>query len=275
MRVLPRHLPVGVAHLPFSGYQGLISRSPTWRPAAGTPGEPTRTNRSAWVEPTMRSSLQSTGPIRVRGSIHSHRYNRYTRRGRTSPSRSGRPIGNVAPTSPGVTQLQAFEGLGLRCGVTQDESARSGHQDLNACSHTRIQRQCDDAFRGALIQPEHAIERPDIVGFDDAIRTVRLHLTEYAYRPKQSRSRDHVSPSIAAARRGRSCSQHYLGMHRFDSNESLRVGHLQKLKANRKFQAHLRILGVGGLSGTSFATVPIGLRPAKGHENRSLPHERQ
>ena len=29
MRVLPRHLPVGVAQLPFSGYQGLISRSPT------------------------------------------------------------------------------------------------------------------------------------------------------------------------------------------------------------------------------------------------------
>jgi circadian clock protein KaiC len=38
MRVLPRHLPVGVAHLPFSGYQGLISRAPTRRPAGGTPG---------------------------------------------------------------------------------------------------------------------------------------------------------------------------------------------------------------------------------------------
>ena len=38
MRVLPRHLPVGVAHLPFSGYQGLISRAPTRRPASGTPG---------------------------------------------------------------------------------------------------------------------------------------------------------------------------------------------------------------------------------------------
>jgi circadian clock protein KaiC len=38
MRVLPRHLPVGVAHLPFSGYQGLISRAPTRRPATGTPG---------------------------------------------------------------------------------------------------------------------------------------------------------------------------------------------------------------------------------------------
>ena len=38
LRVLPRRLPVGVAHLPFSGYQGLISRSPTRRPAARTPG---------------------------------------------------------------------------------------------------------------------------------------------------------------------------------------------------------------------------------------------
>jgi circadian clock protein KaiC len=28
MRVLPRHLPVGIAQVPFSGYQGLISRSP-------------------------------------------------------------------------------------------------------------------------------------------------------------------------------------------------------------------------------------------------------
>ena len=37
MRVLPRQLPVGVAHLPFSGYHGLISRAPTRRPA-GTPG---------------------------------------------------------------------------------------------------------------------------------------------------------------------------------------------------------------------------------------------
>jgi circadian clock protein KaiC len=38
MRVLPRHLPVGVAQLPFSGYQGLISRAPTRRPGAGKPG---------------------------------------------------------------------------------------------------------------------------------------------------------------------------------------------------------------------------------------------
>ena len=38
LQVLPRHLPVGVAHLPFSGYQGLISRSPTRLPAARTPG---------------------------------------------------------------------------------------------------------------------------------------------------------------------------------------------------------------------------------------------
>ena len=39
MRVLPRHLPVGVAQLPFSGYQGLISRSPTRHPG---PDEPRR-----------------------------------------------------------------------------------------------------------------------------------------------------------------------------------------------------------------------------------------
>jgi hypothetical protein len=43
LRVLPRHLPVGVAHLPFSGYQGLISRSPTRRPGpsddAGATGQ--------------------------------------------------------------------------------------------------------------------------------------------------------------------------------------------------------------------------------------------
>jgi circadian clock protein KaiC len=38
MQVLPRHLPVGVAHLPFSGYQGLISRAPTRHPAPGIPG---------------------------------------------------------------------------------------------------------------------------------------------------------------------------------------------------------------------------------------------
>jgi hypothetical protein len=31
MRVLPRQLPVGIASMPFSGYQGLISRSPTRR----------------------------------------------------------------------------------------------------------------------------------------------------------------------------------------------------------------------------------------------------
>jgi circadian clock protein KaiC len=31
MRVLPRQLPVGMASMPFSGYQGLISRSPTRR----------------------------------------------------------------------------------------------------------------------------------------------------------------------------------------------------------------------------------------------------
>jgi KaiC/GvpD/RAD55 family RecA-like ATPase len=31
LRVLPRHLPVGVAHLPFSAYRGLISRGPTRR----------------------------------------------------------------------------------------------------------------------------------------------------------------------------------------------------------------------------------------------------
>ena len=37
LRVLPRHLPVGVARLPLSGYQGLISRSPTRHPAPGTP----------------------------------------------------------------------------------------------------------------------------------------------------------------------------------------------------------------------------------------------
>ena len=35
LRVLPRHLPVGVAHLPFSAYRGLISRGPTRRPAPG------------------------------------------------------------------------------------------------------------------------------------------------------------------------------------------------------------------------------------------------
>jgi hypothetical protein len=43
MRVLPRHLPVGVAQLPFSGYHGLISRSPTRHPGrtsnAGTIGD--------------------------------------------------------------------------------------------------------------------------------------------------------------------------------------------------------------------------------------------
>jgi circadian clock protein KaiC len=32
LRVLPRHLPVTVAHLPFSGYRGLISRGPTRLP---------------------------------------------------------------------------------------------------------------------------------------------------------------------------------------------------------------------------------------------------
>jgi hypothetical protein len=31
MRVLPRHLPVGIPTVPFSGYQGLISRSPARR----------------------------------------------------------------------------------------------------------------------------------------------------------------------------------------------------------------------------------------------------
>ena len=38
LRVLPRHLPVGAAHLPFSGYRGLISRSPTRHPGPDTPG---------------------------------------------------------------------------------------------------------------------------------------------------------------------------------------------------------------------------------------------
>ena len=38
MRVLPRRLPVGVPHVPLSGYRGLISRGPTRHPAPGTPG---------------------------------------------------------------------------------------------------------------------------------------------------------------------------------------------------------------------------------------------
>ena len=38
MRVLPRQLPVGVAHLPFLSYQGLISRAPTRRPAGAAGG---------------------------------------------------------------------------------------------------------------------------------------------------------------------------------------------------------------------------------------------
>ena len=33
LRVLPRRLPVGIPSVPFSGYQGLISRAPTRRPA--------------------------------------------------------------------------------------------------------------------------------------------------------------------------------------------------------------------------------------------------
>ena len=39
MRVLPRQLPVGIAQVPFSGYQGLISRGPTRRPRASAPRE--------------------------------------------------------------------------------------------------------------------------------------------------------------------------------------------------------------------------------------------
>ncbi|MBA2304714.1 MAG: hypothetical protein H0W08_19065 [Acidobacteria bacterium] len=37
MRVLPRQLPVGSFQLPFSGYQGLISRSPTRSPGSASP----------------------------------------------------------------------------------------------------------------------------------------------------------------------------------------------------------------------------------------------
>lgn len=43
LRVLPRRLPVGSYQVPFSGYQGLISRAPTRRPGPDTPvggGEP-------------------------------------------------------------------------------------------------------------------------------------------------------------------------------------------------------------------------------------------
>jgi circadian clock protein KaiC len=39
MLVFPRTLPVKVAQLPFSRYQGLISRAPTRRPAVATPDE--------------------------------------------------------------------------------------------------------------------------------------------------------------------------------------------------------------------------------------------
>ena len=36
LHVLPRTLPVGSYQVPFSGYQGLISRAPTRRPESGT-----------------------------------------------------------------------------------------------------------------------------------------------------------------------------------------------------------------------------------------------
>jgi hypothetical protein len=39
MRVLPRYLPVGIPKMPFSGYQGLISRSPARRPDSSASGE--------------------------------------------------------------------------------------------------------------------------------------------------------------------------------------------------------------------------------------------
>ena len=39
MRVLPRRLPGGISSLPFSGYQGLISRAPTRRPAVTSGGD--------------------------------------------------------------------------------------------------------------------------------------------------------------------------------------------------------------------------------------------
>jgi hypothetical protein len=39
MRVLPRYLPVGIPKMPFSGYQGLISRSPARRADSSASGE--------------------------------------------------------------------------------------------------------------------------------------------------------------------------------------------------------------------------------------------
>ena len=39
MRVLPRHLPVGIPKVPFSGYQGLISRSPARRADSSASGD--------------------------------------------------------------------------------------------------------------------------------------------------------------------------------------------------------------------------------------------
>jgi KaiC/GvpD/RAD55 family RecA-like ATPase len=39
MRVLPRHLRVGIPKVPFSGYQGLISRSPARRADSSASGE--------------------------------------------------------------------------------------------------------------------------------------------------------------------------------------------------------------------------------------------
>jgi hypothetical protein len=39
MRVLPRHLPLEIPRVPFSSYQGLISRAPTRYPNRTTPDE--------------------------------------------------------------------------------------------------------------------------------------------------------------------------------------------------------------------------------------------
>ncbi len=40
MRVLPRRLPVGIPRIPFSAYEGLISRAPTRRPNPARSGDP-------------------------------------------------------------------------------------------------------------------------------------------------------------------------------------------------------------------------------------------